>query len=284
MSIRTLKVLVLLLAGLGLLMPQAHACTIWAAAGNRVEGGGTLIVKNRDWTPDHQQFLRLQKPAKGYRYVELNTVGNQHPGVKAGINEHGLVVVNASAPSIYERPENYIGRQGTASVLRNYRTVQEALEKLSAGEWAGGPSFLLLADAQETAVIEFGLNGTSRNESTGSGVVYHTNHYLDEDLRYLNPYRAGSSYRRAEHIRTRLASKEAFSTQDFIDESKDPTIWYAGKTPQSSGTLSTWIVSQSPDREPRLYLRMGNPGQPVKEYEFLVRDLFDGKVDLSQVR
>ena len=284
LSKRNSKVFLLILVGFVLLMPHANACTIWAAAGNKVEGGGTLIVKNRDWIPDHQQVLRLNKPSQGYRYIDLNTVGNLNPGAKAGINEHGLVVVNASAPSVYDKPENFIGRQGTASVLRNYRTVQEALEALSDGKWTGGPAFLLLADAQETAAIEFGLNGTNRNESTRSGVVYHTNHYLDRDLQYLNPYRSGSSYKRAEHIRTRLASKEAFTAQDFIEESKNPAIWYTGATPQSPSTLSTWIVSQSPKGEARLYLRMGNPGQPVKEYDFRIKDLFDGKVDLTQVR
>ncbi|HWR31862.1 MAG TPA: C45 family autoproteolytic acyltransferase/hydrolase [Negativicutes bacterium] len=262
----------------------ANACTIWAAAGSKVDGGGTLIVKNRDWVPDHQQVLKLNIPSQGYRYIELNTVGNTSPGTKAGINEHGLVVVNASTPSIYDKPENFIGRQGTSSVLRNYRSVQEALDALRDGKWSGGPVYLILADAQEIAVIEFGLNGTSRTESTKSGVVYHTNHYLNPDLQSLNPYRSGGSYKRAEHIKIRLASKESFTAQDFIEESKNPTVWHSGATSQSSSTLSTWLVSQSPHGDARLYLRMGNPGQPVKEYDFLIKELFAGNVDLTQVK
>ena len=34
--------------------PNTLACTLWAAAGDKVDGGGTLIVKNRDRVPDHQ--------------------------------------------------------------------------------------------------------------------------------------------------------------------------------------------------------------------------------------
>ena len=51
----------------------ANACTLWAAAGDRVVGGGTMIHKNRDWLPDHQQELRLVTPKSGYRYLSLYT-------------------------------------------------------------------------------------------------------------------------------------------------------------------------------------------------------------------
>ena len=265
-------------------MPRASACTLWAAAGERVVGGGTLIAKNRDWVPDHQQFIRLNIPTEGYRYIELNTVGNKTPGTKAGINEHGLVVVNASPPGIYDKPENYFGRQGTAWVLRHYRNVGEVLAGLNAGKWAGGPMYLIVADLHEVAVIEFGLNGRNRNESTASGVLYHTNHYMNPDFQYLNPYRSGNSYDRSEHIKAKMARKKSFSIQDFINESIHPTIWRPGASVQSARTLSTWIVSQSPNDEARLYLRMGNPGNPAKEYDFLVKDLFDGKIDLSIVK
>ena len=107
---------------------------------------------------------------------------------------------------------------------------------------------------------------------------------MNPDFQYLNPYRSGNSYDRSEHIKAKLARKKSFSIQDFIDESIHPTIWRPGASVQSARTLSTWIVSQSPNDEARLYLRMGNPGNPAKEYDFLVKDLFDGKIDLSIVK
>lgn len=30
---------------------SSEACTLWGATGQSVEGGGTLIAKNRDWAP-----------------------------------------------------------------------------------------------------------------------------------------------------------------------------------------------------------------------------------------
>ena len=158
------------------------------------------------------------------------------------------------------------------------------MEALSAGKWSGGPIYLILSDAKDVAVIEFGLKGIYRSESTYSGSVYHTNHYLNPDLQSLNPYQSGSSYKRADHIKNWLSTQKPFTVQDFIEESKNPIIWYTGATPQAPSTLSTLIVSHSPNGDARLYLRLANPGQPMKEYDLLVKDLFDGKVDFAQIK
>ena len=55
-------------------------------------------------------------------------------------------------------------------------------------------------------------------------------------------------------------------------------------SPTSTRTLSSWIIRQTPDGSGVLYLRMANPGHPVKEYSFALKDLFGGKVDLSLVQ
>lgn len=43
-------------AGLILLPWQAKACTLFAAQGSAVEGGGAIIVKNRDEHPMYQEM------------------------------------------------------------------------------------------------------------------------------------------------------------------------------------------------------------------------------------
>jgi len=86
----------------------AFACTLWAAAGDSVVGGGTLLGKNYDWVPDHKLQLRILARG-GYRVVSLYAVGNGRPGTRAGINEKGFVIVRASPPSYLEVPENYKG-------------------------------------------------------------------------------------------------------------------------------------------------------------------------------
>ena len=71
---------------------NTRACTLWAASGDAVEGGGTLIIKNRDWPADHKSQLILLDPQDGFSFLALYSTGGGSVGIKAGINEKGLVV------------------------------------------------------------------------------------------------------------------------------------------------------------------------------------------------
>lgn len=54
-----------------------EACTLYGAAGGNVEGGGTILAKNRDWKPDHTQLLRIVKPSRGYA-IPVNRDPHRH--------------------------------------------------------------------------------------------------------------------------------------------------------------------------------------------------------------
>jgi len=76
----------------------AESCTLWATVGEAARDGGSLVVKNHDWRPDHRQEIKRVTPKPGFRYYGLFAYGNDGPGLKAGVNEKGLVVVSATAP------------------------------------------------------------------------------------------------------------------------------------------------------------------------------------------
>jgi hypothetical protein len=76
----------------------AESCTLWAAVREATRDGGSLVAKNRDWRPDHRQEVKRVTPKQGFRYYGLFATGNEEPGLKAGVNEKGLVVVSATAP------------------------------------------------------------------------------------------------------------------------------------------------------------------------------------------
>ena len=82
-----------------LIQSPCQACTLWGAAGTSIEGGGTLVAKNRDWAPDHFQELAVLQPAAGYWALALKAIGGEEPGVKAGVNDKGLVIVSATGNS-----------------------------------------------------------------------------------------------------------------------------------------------------------------------------------------
>lgn len=261
----------------------AYACTLWAGAGANIVGGGTIISKNRDWIPNHQQQLRLVAQG-GYRFISLYAIGNDSSGTKAGVNEKGLTIVSASPPSYLEKPENYMKKTSTRTLLSRYDSVDTAIRALEAGKWVCGPEYLMLSDGKEIASIEFGLNGSYDVVSrTGAGITFHTNHYLSQKLIALNPSKFSNSQNRYNKIKGFLESKNTFDAADFREYSLDITLWREGASPTSARTLSSFIVRQEPNGTGVLYLRMSNPGKPITNYEFALKDLFSGKVELSHI-
>ena len=270
-----------------LVMPGlASACTLWAAAGDRVAGGGTMIHKNRDWVPDHQQELRLVIPKSGYRYLSLYTTGNDWVGTKAGINTEGLVIVTASAPGYLDKKVNFQGRTNTATLLSRYASVDKALKALAANEWDCGPEFLIMADKNEIATIEFGMNGQYAVLSReSSGALFHTNHYVSATLAELNPNPINaSSAKRYDRISGLLDSKYSLDVADTKAFSKDSTLWRMGTSPTSVRTLSAWTVRHYNDGHSMLYLTMANPGVAESSYEISLADAFSGKFDVTMVK
>ena len=136
----------------------AQACTLWAANGNAVEGGGSLIVKNREWLPDHRQGVKLISPTEGYRYIGLFTLDGEDKGLKAGINEKGLVVVSATAGSIPTKQRAVMAHTHGLSVrlLKECSSVEEAIAKT---DLFVGPRILMIADKQKVATIQIGPEG-----------------------------------------------------------------------------------------------------------------------------
>jgi isopenicillin-N N-acyltransferase-like protein len=272
-----------------LLIPKVSACTLWSAAGESVVDGGTLIAKNRDWLPDHQQQFELSSiRGSGYRYLGLVAYGNDSPGLKAGVNSKGFVVVSASPPSYLEKDKSLKRVPGICrKLLADCKTVKGALSRR---QWFVGPEFLMLADSNEIAIVEIGLDGMFRVKSTKSGLLSQSNHYLHPELINLNRDKPGlSSVKRLEKIQWFLASKETFELDDFIqisastDAGPDNSLWRTGSKPTSARTLATWIIRQVPSGEALLYLKMANPSKEIKEYRFKLRDVFNGKVNVSGV-
>jgi hypothetical protein len=269
------------------LIPNSPACTLWSAAGRNVVGGGTMIAKNRDWAPNHQQRLELSSNHdSGYRYLGLVAYGNDSPGLKAGVNSKGLVVVSASPPSYLEKDKNLKRVPGICrKLLTDCNSVKEAMSRYP---WFDKPQFLMLADPNEIAIMEIGLDKMVRMQSTESGVLSSTNHYIHPDLVHLNRNKPDvSSVKRLGRIQRFLASKEIFELDDFIqiststDAGPNNSLWRTGSKSFSTRTLATWIVHQMPSGKALLYLKMANPGQEMKEYRFKLEDVFRGAVNVS---
>jgi hypothetical protein len=188
-------------------------------------------------------------------------------GVKAGLNERGLVVVSATSPFPRQQRLAFPRVRGrNAKFLTRCATVAEALART---DLFLGPDFLMFADPKEAAVVEVAPEGKFRVRSTASGLLWHTNHYLDPGLAGFNPpakegHEASSSQARARLISAALAARPAFSAEDFIrlsfsqEGGPDHALWRQGKSPTATRTVATWLVHQEPGKPARLFVRLLN--------------------------
>ena len=265
-----------LLLCVALLPVQALACTLWGAAGDAA-GDGTLLAKNRDWKPDHRQVLKVTRPRGAHAYFGLYAEGNASPGLKAGINEHGLSIVVASASSIPKALRDaQRGTQGVMTrVLANYANVDAVLADADALFSVSRANFFVIADRTRLLTVEVGLQGKYALKLVEQGVATHTNHILDPAL----AGRFGDAPR--ESSRVRLARIDALLGQAprpldvdaFVAMSQDrhagpdDSLWRSGK----EHTLAAWIVRTPASAPPTLDVRIANPGE-AQRHERLVLD------------
>jgi hypothetical protein len=249
----------------------AAACTLWGAAGTAVDGGGTLIAKNRDWTPDHRQELSVLRPAQGYRALILKAVGGAEPGVKAGVNEKGLVIVSATASQVTgaQRKAARQRKELMSFLLTTCASVDELLNQI---ELLRRPVFYLAGDRQQIALIEVATEGKRSVRRQDSGTLHHTNHYCAFDPPPDPKRKPGaSSTQRHARIGELLKDPPApFTMDDFIRFSTDVvagpdnSIWRTGSGPSHKRTLATWLVSVPTGGSPQLYLKTADPGEPER--------------------
>ena len=263
----------------------AAACTLWGAAGATVDGGGTLVAKNRDWSPDHRQELSVLRPAQGYRSLLLTAVGGAEPGAKAGVNEKGLVIVSATASQV-PGTQRKAARQKKELMSFFLTTCASVDELLNQVELLRRPVFYLAGDRQEVALIEVATEGRRSARRQDSGTLHHTNHYCAFDPPPDPKRKPGvSSTQRYARIGELLKDPSApFTMDDFIRFSMDVaagpdnSIWRTGSSPSHKRTLATWLISVPTAGSPQLYLKTADPGEPERVCRISVEAALGGDV------
>lgn len=227
---------------------SALACTLFGAQGSRVLGGGTLVVKNRDFRPEYQEMRLVQ--GSHYRFYGLYGGTEAKMGLKGGVNEAGLAVLSAAASCIPQKERKTMGRNTGAlgKLLGRYATVEEAL---ASGIDLGGPKFLLLADATELAWVEVGDADRVTVRRVKNDTLAHTNFYLSPEFEDLNLKPAVSARQRYARIQELLESQDTpYILGDLVRYSTDQTegpdnsIWRTGsreKAPQTLATFGVWL-------------------------------------------
>jgi len=259
-----------------IMQSASHACTLWAAAGERVEGSGTILAKNRDFAPQ-QSELRIVIPKTGFRYFGLfSSEGNVKYGPAAGINEKGLAVVSATAGSISHKKRNI----GAKRLIENILAAHDSVDAVLAGKTVfvnSRPAFYMIADKSKIAVIEVAPQGLISIRTNDNGVLFHTNHYLDENLLHANDKIAKGSITRVNRIEKLLNDHlSGFTIDDFValsgdaNDGPDESIWRTGSATDKVRTLATWIVYIPKQGPPEFSVKLANPEEPVRIYNLIL--------------
>lgn len=278
------KLALLCLFGLNFLLASSiYACTLWGVTG-RISLEGTLIAKNRDWIPNHQQSLRLLTPSTGYRYLGLFADDGLYKGIKAGVNEAGLVVLSASASSIARSVrEADRERHGVmVQILQKNGTLDEVIANADDLFSKAKPVFLLLADRNGLLQVEVGLQGKYQLKRVNQGTAAHTNHYSDENI-LDQPQKIGvSSSIRLARIQSLLAEHNSpWQLDDFIRISRDKnagsdnSLWRLGK----EHTLASWQMALPNQGPARLHLILANPNHSEQVLDLTLDHKFWQQVD-----
>ena len=258
---------------LSLASPPVQACTLFAAAGSSVGGGGTIIAKNRDRCP-LVSGLKVFIPQEGYRYLGLVSLDSPQEPAVAGVNEKGLVVVDASPSSLApHQEEDCRAIPLTQALLTRCASVAEVLAQKELLH-ASYPVFEMVADRHRVALIEIAPEGQVSIQVSEQGTLCHTNHYLSPQLQWANQMACHSSKVRFRRLRQLLDRQGGpFTFADFLVFSQDRhagpdnSINRLGSTPRETRTLATFIVQVSNDA-PHVFVRMSNPGEPDKIVNF----------------
>lgn len=256
----------------------AAACTLWGAVGEAA-GGGTLLAKNRDWFPDHRQYLKKVRPVNGHVFLGLYVEGNDSPGLKAGINDRGLSIVSASSNIPRKIRNSQAGVSGVmARILAHYADIDAVLAdapKLFAHARA---NFYLLSDRRRLLLVEVGLAGQYAVHVQDRGALAHTNHYLDTDLAGRYNRKIGQSSRiRLQRINSLLEQTPTpYDMERFATFSRDQhdgpdnSLWRSGR----EHTLAAWLVAAPAVAPARLRVVIANPGERESTQEFTLDDAF----------
>ncbi len=272
--------------GMALFFPMGLVlgCTLFGAQGNRVQDGGAILVKNRDWRPEYQEMRLVQGTL--YRFYGLYGGTEDTMTLKGGANEKGLAVFSASASVIPAAQRAAMGKKTGCikRMLGTCATVEEALDKTAA--W-GGPKFFLLADATELAYVEVGKNNQIAVKRQKNGTLAHTNFYLSQEFQQLNLKAGVSARHRYARIESLLDSQHTpYRLDDLLpystdrSDGPDNSIWREGSRLQGPQTIATFGVWLHAHAKPDVFVRVRQ--QPTDKghetvYQWKGADLFPDK-------
>lgn len=259
MNTFTKKIAALAFVSLMAMPLSARACTLFAANGSVVDGGGTLVGKNRDAAPDIQ-FIQFNNNNKNAYYGLACGDPNGKNMMTAGVNDKGLVIILAKTSSMNQKVRATMGpRTGIRQALGQCSTVTEVLAHK---EFFHGPDYVILADATEIARVEVGDNNRLKVDRVKDGTLAHTNHFLHDEFKHLDVKEGISSRVRMNRIEHLLESTPKPLTVDSFkafctdtSDGPDNSLWRTGSAESKAETVFSFVVNLQKNNDFTVWLK-----------------------------
>lgn len=236
-----------------------NACTLFAANGNVVDGGGTLVGKNRDAVPDNQ-FIQFNNKHQNAYYGLACGDPNGKSLMTAGVNDKGLVIIIAKTSSMDQKVRAAMGsRTSVRQALGQCSTVAEVL---SHKEFFNGPDFVIIGDATEIARVEVGSDRKMSVDRVKNGSLAHTNHFLNDAFKGLDVKAGKGSHVRQERIEFLLENAAKPMTmetfKEFTADANDgpvQSLWRTGNENNRQETVFSFVVDLKPNKDFNIWLK-----------------------------
>lgn len=260
----------------------AQSCTTFASVGSDNFNGGLIIAKNRDSLAAYENLQLKRTPGKNtYLGLFYNTSdATPYPFIAAGINEHGLSVVQNESASLTDANEFNDADQSAAifTILENYSSVAAVLEDKEQLFGNGLANFLIIGDKSQAVLVEVGPNKNQfevLNASANNNRLYHTNHYVLNPLRSLNKIYYPDSEDRFATIKALMSSATAQYTADgnyygWVSNATDGPLHSILR----QVTVASWIAAVPESGTPTLNLRFTSPAMNFQRYQLTLTPEF----------
>ncbi|WP_299734324.1 carcinine hydrolase/isopenicillin-N N-acyltransferase family protein [uncultured Endozoicomonas sp.] len=260
----------------------SEACTTFASVGTANKDGGLIMAKNRDSLAAYEQ-LTIKREAGKSAYLGLFYNHSNHspyPYLAAGINEHGLSVVQNESASINNANQFNDKDQSAVlyELLENYQSVAEVLndeEKLFGN---GMANFLIIGDKTEAILVEVGPNKKQyqiMSARENNNRLYHTNHYVLDSMRSLNQVYYPDSADRFDTIKAMMQANtsELTAVGDYYRWVNSAQNGYYDSIIREV-TVASWIAEVPDSGTPQLHVRFTSPSQNFERFQISLTDSF----------
>jgi hypothetical protein len=159
---------------------HGDGCTVWAASASVTRDGAPILVKNRDYRPNHPMLACLARaqPDRGYRYLYATSAGS--PAVfSSGVNEAGLAVADTHVTSLDVGP-GVARYSAMMEILEHHDQVSSAIAYLRQVPHIGDGT-LVLADAGGRLAV-FESAHRAHEVIQAEDFVISTNHFVSPGL------------------------------------------------------------------------------------------------------